>query len=434
LIEAPAFDVERALAETRSALDSGAEALFEAAFRWGPRETRVDVMALGADGWQLVEVKSSSRVKDEHMEDAAFQAVVVQEAGLPLAKVSVAVVNASAVRGESPLRADELFKIEDLTEPVRAVSAAVRHHIDDIEGAVAQTSPPEIPPGPHCQVPRKCPFYDLCNTEPSLDALENLPGVLKKKLKEWVEGGATSMLDVERFVKPGTAQSRAISAVRFSRTEVDDDLASVLAQVVFPACFIDFEAVSPNPPIYPGTRPSEAVPFQWSCHRLAGGEAEAVHSEFLATGQGDPRPEFVRTLLEAIEGNGSIVHYSNYEVTQLKNLAKAGIPGSTEALVQFERRGIDLLPIVKHHVYHPEFRGSFSIKKVLPALVPGLDYSDLDVQDGDTAAVRFLEMTAPGTTEARREKIARELLAYCERDTLAMVVLFRALLQLVDPA
>lgn len=434
LIEAPAFDSERALVETQAALESGASALFEPAFRWETREVRVDVLTRGSEGWELVEVKSSTRVKDEHLEDAAFQSVVVQEAGLPLAKVSVAVVDSSAVRGEFPLPAEKLFKLEDLTEPVRSVSATIRQHIAEIEGAIGQSAPPDVPPGPHCHEPRKCPFFDLCNPELPIDALENLPGVYKKKIREWAEGGASSMLDVERFVKPGTAQSRAISAVRFSRTEVEDDLATVLAKVGFPACFIDFEAVSPNPPAYPGTRPAEAVPFQWSCHRLTRAGAEPSHLEFLATGPGDPRPEFVRTLLDAVRDAGSIVHYSNYEVTQLKNLARNGVPGSSEALTLFEERGVDLLPIVKQHVYHPEFRGSFSIKKVLPALVPGLDYSDLDVQDGDTAAVRFLEMTSLGTTDSRREKIAQELLAYCERDTLAMVELYKALRQLVEPA
>jgi predicted RecB family nuclease len=430
LVEHAPGDIEGAVRQTQEALRAAPEAIFEAAFVWRECEVRADVLARGADGWELVEVKSSTEVKDEHIEDVSFQAWIVGNAGLALSKVSVAFVDKKAVRGEEPLLPEELFALQDCTERATEAKTSVRESAETILKAIRGPDAPDVPPGRHCASPRPCPFFAVCNPHRPVDALENLPGIQTAKLREWADAGARSMLDVERFVKPGSTQERAIAAVRFSRTSVGDGLSDALKRLAFPACFIDFEAVAFVPPVYPGTRPWEPVPFQWSCHSLDSPDSEPVHSEFLATGSADPRPEFVRTLLEAIQGAATIVHYSDYEATQLARMARSGIQGSDEALALLKATGFDLLKAVKSHVYHPDFRGSFSIKKVLPALVPGLGYSDLEVQDGDTAQIRFIEMTSPATTETRREQIARALRKYCERDTLAMVELYRALRQL----
>jgi hypothetical protein len=89
----------------------------------------------------------------------------------------------------------------------------------------------------------------------------------------------------------------------------------------------------------------------------------------------------------------------------------------------------DLLPIVRDHVYHPDFGGSFSIKEVLPALVPGLGYDDLEIQDGSSAstALEALLLDAGALSRDERQALRKNLLRYCERDTLAMVRLHERL-------
>ena len=78
------------------------------------------------------------------------------------------------------------------------------------------------------------------------------------------------------------------------------------------------------------------------------------------------------------------------------------------------------------HADHPDDdlhgRGSWSLKAVLPTVAPDLDYGDLDeAQDGVLAQVVYEEAIAPETSPERRETIRRNLLRYCERDTLAMM-------------
>ena len=68
-------------------------------------------------------------------------------------------------------------------------------------------------------------------------------------------------------------------------------------------------------------------------------------------------------------------------------------------------------------------RGSWSIKYVLPTFAPELDYRDLEVQGGQAAQQKFLEIIKPGISENELEKGRTSLLEYCKRDTLAMVKL-----------
>ena len=97
-----------------------------------------------------------------------------------------------------------------------------------------------------------------------------------------------------------------------------------------------------------------------------------------------------------------------------------------DALGDIEMRLFDLLPVVRSSYYHPRFRGSFSIKRVLPAIVPELGYDDLEIADGQTAAVRYVRAFA-STDREERQHTFTDLRAYCARDTLAMVRLRKAL-------
>jgi hypothetical protein len=183
-------------------------------------------------------------------------------------------------------------------------------------------------------------------------------------------------------------------------------------------------------PMYAGVKPYEPVPFQWSDHVVDAHGSEHRHNEFLHADSTDPRPRFAESLMDALQGAGTILHYATYERTILKLLVSRGIPHASELLALLDAKGLDLERVVKDHVYLAEFYGKTSIKRVYPALVPDGGYKDLDIQGGDHAASEYVRMQSPATTETERRRIARSLLAYCERDTLAMVQVFDALVRL----
>ena len=206
-----------------------------------------------------------------------------------------------------------------------------------------------------------------------------------------------------------------------------EELANELAVAAPPVWALDFEAIGPAIPFFEGTKPYQALAFQWSLHRLAA-DGEVEHFEYLASGREDPRSGVARALIEVLgQDDAPVLAYSGYEKRCLKNMA-AHLPelaGELEAIVD---RLVDLLEIVRAHVYHPDLLGSFSIKKVGPAFAPDVSYADLSgVADGMAALGAFAEIVKGEISSADEHRIREELLQYCARDTLALLEVYRAL-------
>ena len=186
-------------------------------------------------------------------------------------------------------------------------------------------------------------------------------------------------------------------------------------------------------PLYQGTAPYEALPFQWSLHHL-GEDGQVGHKEFLAHGGTDPRLETAENLLDALSQDGSpVVVYSPYESQMLKKMAEY-LPGLAVRLEELRLRLFDLLPVVRGCVYLPEFEGSLSIKKVAPALAPNVRYDDLeDVAEGVGAAAAFARLVAGMAEKSEASRLRKALLTYCKRDTLALMAVHRALRAMRGP-
>jgi len=212
---------------------------------------------------------------------------------------------------------------------------------------------------------------------------------------------------------------------------VAPDLARLLHRFGPPAVYLDFEAMMPAIPLYEGTQPYQALPFQWSLHEI-GSDGALTHKEYLASGADDPRREFAETLIAALgDSDLPIIVYSAYEQTTLKALAGQflDLASSLNAIID---RLADLLPVVRGAIYHSDFQFSNSIKKVAPALCPGFGYDDLEgIADGSAAAAAFAQLASGSITDtAEIDRLRRAFLAYCKRDTLAMVEVHSALVQM----
>jgi predicted RecB family nuclease len=206
-----------------------------------------------------------------------------------------------------------------------------------------------------------------------------------------------------------------------------DGLKAQLAKLSYPIAYLDFETLNPAIPRFAGTHPYQQIPFQWSAHIQQQASEEPQHYEFLATNANDPRREFVTSLFAALPETGSIVVYhQQFEETRLAELA-ALLPEFAERIRNIQARLWDLLPIVRNHVYHPAFAGSYSLKAVLPALVPEMSYGGMEVANGQDAGIAWESLVRDGLDRGEREKIRKALLAYCALDTLAMVRLLETL-------
>jgi len=196
--------------------------------------------------------------------------------------------------------------------------------------------------------------------------------------------------------------------------------------VEYPVHFLDFETISPAVPRFAGTRPYHTIPFQWSDHILHE-DGTLEHRHYLYEGDGDPREECIRTLVEALGGQGTIFIYTTYEIDVLKSLIER-FPQYEQVLLPLTERFKDLCALINQYFTNPLFHGSFSLKAVLPALVPSMDYHSLIIQDGMAASFEYLRMLDPDTTAEEKLRIREALVTYCGHDTLGMVRIREALL------
>ena len=405
-------------------------AIFEAAFAFDSVLIRADILErLPSGAWRLAEVKSTIRVKPEHLHDLAIQAYVITGCGIALEQMQLVHVDATYVRGENEIDWHAYFKPEDLTDEVRELIASVPERVAEMHAVMAMPTAPEIRPSGHCFSPFECEFWSRCTANKPPDWIFYLPRLSRTAFVELDAQGAESMRDIPSDFSLTPGQQRVVDAVVSGREYISDDLCDALAPLGPPATYLDFETFSPAVPLYAGTSPYQRIPFQWSIH-YDDGQGDVPHFEFLAEGDSDPRRDFAQKLIVAIgRTSGPIIVYSPFEAGVLHDLV-AFYPDLSLPLRAVSDRICDLLPIVRTHIAHPGFLGSYSIKVVAPALVPGFSYDDLDeIARGDDASAVFYRLVSDRLmTNDDRARYRQALLRYCGRDTLAMLSVHRKLL------
>ncbi len=433
LIEGDHHDPTR-IPRTRAALEAGAPAIFEACFEEDGVFCAVDVLERGPDGWTLIEVKSSSEVKDYHLPDLAVQLHVVRRAGLDVRRAEVMHLN----RDYRHPAQGPLFIREDVTADVEAAAREVPVRIAE-QLAVLRGPLPECAVGPHCWFRGgDCALWDRCwPTE--RDHIRRLYRAGPTGAWRWMQQGVHHLGDIPPGAKLNDKQRRQLRAVAEDRLIVERGLGAALAPATGAMWlgFLDFETGIRALPPWDGLGPWRQTAAQFSYHERQPDDTYA-HTEFLAEGPEDPRDpppdpreSLARAMLAATRRAERVVVYTHFEGTRIKELAEH-LPHLADELLALKDKLFDLNPVIENHVYHPDFAGSFSLKKVLTPLVPGLGYDDLIIVDGRFASVEIARLlfVSGRIPPAAREQTRRDLLEYCKRDTWATVKLVERLAEL----
>jgi len=403
--------------------------IFEAGFCAGGALAFADVMlpelVEGKKVWHMVEVKSSTSVKDYHRDDVAIQAFVAQSAGVALHSIALAHIDSSWTYPGNDDYSGLLVEA-DLTAEAFSRTEEVKDWIGKAQQTAANLAEPAIETGSHCDTPYACGFYDYCsrNAPKAQYPIHWLP-YFGAKAKALAAQGVIELSDVDDdLLNPRQLRVKAHTLVNTVYFDAEGAAAD-LAMHPLPAYFLDFETIQFAVPIWKGTRPYQQNTFQFSLHTLSE-SGQLDHTEFLDLSGGDPSEPFAKALIESCDTSGPVyVYNAAFETSRICELATR-YPGLSDELLAINARVVDLLPIARERYYHPSQQGSWSIKKVLPAVVPELRYDALDgVQDGGTAMEAFLEAIHPSTTLERKNQIKRQLLAYCKLDTYAMVRLWQ---------
>jgi len=422
---------EEAVQTTLKAMqDPNVKSIYEAAFFYDGVRIRVDILErLDSGQWNLIEVKSSTSVKDVHLPDVAIQYYVLQGSGLDINRALLLLINNQYVYDGNNLDLENFFSSFDVTNQALALQKEIPLRIAEQKETLRAPDAPVIQPSRHCNSPYSCDFWEYCTKNMPEHWVLNLHGISQKKLDELTGMNIQDIREIPDSYYLTELQERIKRCVNSNDEYISRRLHTQLTNVEYPVHFLDFETVNPAIPRYINTRPYQIIPFQWSNHIFyKNGSFE--HKEYLCDNDKDPREGFARTLLDALKKKGTIFIYTTYEKGIITRLAEH-FPQLRNDLLLIPKRFKDLCAIIRNNFYHPGFHGSFSLKSVLPNLVLDMDYQKLAIQEGNQASFEFLRMIDPSTTPEEKQKIKQELLEYCGYDTLAMVKIRDKLLERV---
>lgn len=444
-------DQNAMLLRTRELMESDAKNIAEAAFLWDGNYCAVDILHRTNDGWAIYEVKSSSDDEEEctvkdllpYLRDVAYQKYVLEKSGIRVSGTYLVRLNKNYVRG-AELDIQQLFVITDLKELLTDESANVANNIALAKQILQQSSEPDTEMGKQCRNPYDCDFQGYC-MNCLLDRLglkadiDNETTVLNfyrmafdKKVNFLRQGKVRmdqmddedTLTDIQRIqVRNYVSRSEPIDKAGI-RNFLDENIR-------YPLYFLDFETAQYAVPQFKDSRPYQQIPFQYSLHYIERKGGELKHKDFLGDGVSDPRRALAEQLVSDIPLNACTTAYNkSFECGRIKDMADL-FPDLSEHLLNIRDHVVDFLdPFRAGYYYNEAMRGSFSIKKVLPALFPNdpeLDYHNLKggVQNGEEAMNVYPQLAI--MSEEDREATRKALLEYCKLDTFAMVKIWQKL-------
>ena len=417
------FELDKALLQTEDLLaQAGAVTIFEATFQHEGVLIRADVFIRDEVGRvRVAEVKSSTQVKEYHENDCAIQLWVMEGCGIEVDRIELAHIdNTFIYPGGGDYHG--LLHFADVTDVARSKQSFVPELVDEMR-VVLDGPEPEIPMGPQCTSPFKCSFIDYCKGPQTTEMPIEWLGGGRSAVEKYNADDIHDIGDIPEGYLTNEKREWMRSVAVSGEPDLKPEAKQELANIGWPRYYFDFETVGPAVPKFAGTRPYGSYAFQWSCHIQQDAdqtEAELEHVEFLASGKAAPARETAEAMIKALGTEGPILVYSSFEKGVIKGFIEA-FPDIAEELGAIKKRLFDLLPVTQRNYYHPDMKGSWSIKAVLPT-VSDLSYGDLSlVTAGTEAGIRWLEMIQPDIDATGKEELRQALLSYCELDTLAMV-------------
>lgn len=425
---------EKAKAHTEKLIANGAQTIFQATAMTDQLMAMADVLQFNPETstWDIYEVKSSTEPKEIHHYDLAFQKRCFEDAGYPIRRTFLILVDNKSTK-HGPIKPDELLFFTDETEKVEKTFFSLGELIDDALAILRLKKEPDTRILKQCTKPYTCPFIDHCWKDIPDESIYSLAGGLSEdKLNLLLDQQLIQIKEIPRDMITSKAGQRHYKAVTEEPIHIDKKaIAKDLSKLTYPLYFLDYETFSPVIPLLDGYRPYQRIVFQYSLHVQRTPNAELEHYEFLATEPNDPTEALSKQLQEQIGNTGSVITWNmGFEKGCNTEMGKR-LPEFSKFYENLNARVYDLMiPFKNGHYNDRRFKGSYSIKNVLPVLVPELSHKDLDINNGSLASESWAQMCFDGLSQAEAEAIKAKLLEYCALDTLAMVKIYEKLADL----
>lgn len=409
---------EEQLQLTQSAIKKGTSTLYEATFSHDGIFIKADILHRNKKGWDLYEVKSSSKVHDYHYSDSAVQYYVLKGCGVPVSKAYLVHLNSQYMR-KGDIDVQQLFTITDVTSEVKLKQKTIKDDIKKMRQAL-KGEVPDIDLGKYCEKPLPCDFKGHCWSHLPENSVLDLREKGANKY-ELYRQGIVRFKEIPLEILNKKQRMQVEYALKKKSHVNADNIKGFIASLWYPLYFLDFETfMSPVPP-YDKSQPNQHIPFQYSLHWYEKKGGKLKHSEYLAQPNIDPRPELLKKLLSEIPSDACVVVYKqSFEKGVLKELSELMPKYKAQIMAITENIRDLMVPFMKRDYYHWQMKGSYSIKYVLPVLVPGLSYDSMEIANGGMAMTAYSRMCSTGNA-VEIKQIRKALLEYCKLDTLAMV-------------
>ena len=426
-----AFAYDQSIAATQALIGMQIPVLYEATFKHHGVLVALDILVLKDGKWYGYEVKSSFRVTKTYLLDAAIQYNIITKSGLPLEDFSIIHINNEYVKNGA-LEIHKLFKITSVKEDVIERQAFITETIENAIQTLSSETIPQVSIGKHCFKPYPCDFQRTCWKNIQESEIFRVGGLnLDEKIDLYLNDKLTLNDIPEEFKERERVKIQTEALKENSHIIKKDAFKAFLDKVNYPLFFFDLEAFQPAIPLYEGTAPFQNIPFQLSLHYKASEAAPMMHYEYICDGKYDPRREFLDTFLRLTELPGQIIVYNTLMEEGILNQLKALFPEKTDEVNERIGRFVDLeTPFKMNWYYHPDMQGAYSLKAILPTLVPGAHYEDFEIKDGLEALAVFDELIYE--TDANKISYWRtHLLEYCKMDTYGLSQVYAALKRLL---
>ena len=413
------------MAKTKELMEHGSKVIYEATFCFDGILVMVDILRIDKDGLIINEVKSSTSVKEVYIDDASIQYYVISSLGYKVSAINIIHIDNSYVRGEK-LELEKFFYAEDVTEQVKQKQADIPQIISKFDEILSKDVEPDIDIGPHCSDPYNCDAWEYCWRKqrgiPEYSVFD-ISRLRSDKKFELYKNGVVKFEDIKELDKFNASQQIQIRSELSGEQIIDKEaIKEFLDTLSYPLYHLDFETFQQAVPEFIGLSPYEQIPFQFSIHK-DDGRGNLEHFEFLAEVGADPRYELALNLIKFIPQDACVLAYNmSFEKKVIRRLAEIYPQISNELMAIHDNIKDLMVPFAIKSYYHPKMQGSYSIKYVLPALVPEFEsaYKDLNlIHHGGEAMQAYEAMAYMPAKE--REAYKKALLAYCKLDTLAMV-------------
>ncbi len=430
-----------AVQETEHLMISKVPTIFQATFVVDGYIAKVDALEYDKkeDSWNVCEIKGSNSIKEnggdrDHIDDLAFQASVLKRAKVSVGKYFLVHLNKEYVR-QGDLVVKEMFKKEDVSEKIIDRLVVIGPKMEAAVEFLSQEDEPGI--GCDCHLAGRsahCSTFKYSHPEVPDYSIHDLAriGNSKKKLIAMAERGAYAINEIPEDITLSVIQTNQIQVHITQEPIIEvEEIRNELEALKFPLYFLDYETFAPAIPMFFGYSPYQRIPFQFSLHILKDPSAEPEHIEYLHEEASDPSEKVAELLTQHIQPNGTIISWNKSFEQGVNKELSARHSTHQAALERINADMYDLQDIFKkQHYVHPDFRGKTSVKKVLPALVPGTQHSDLNIQEGGQASDAWWNMILPKTSDSERAQISKDLREYCKLDTYAMFQIWKYLYDL----